>query len=106
MIITTTSNVEGYVIQEYVGLVFGEVIAGVNFLTDIGAGFRNFFGGRSKGYEDELIGARNEAINEMATRAAQLGANAIVGCKMDYEVLGEGGTMLMVTVSGTAVRIA
>lgn len=105
MIITTTNNIEDYEITEYCGIVFGEVITGVNFLKDIGAGLRNIFGGRSQGYEEELLKAREESIQEMKERAKNLNADAIVGIKMDYEVLGEGGTMLMVTCSGTAVKI-
>jgi uncharacterized protein YbjQ (UPF0145 family) len=106
MIVTTTPSVEGHPITEYRGLVVGEVISGINFVKDIAAGFTNFFGGRSISYEDELIQARESAINEMANRAAALGANAVVGVDLDYEVLGSGNNMLMVTVSGTAVVIS
>lgn len=106
MIVTTTASVEGKPIIGYYGIVFGEVISGINFLKDIGAGLRNFFGGRSQGYEEELLRAREDALREMQARAAQMGANAIVGMKMDYEVLGANNDMLMVTCSGTAVRIA
>lgn len=102
MIITTTHVIEGHKIKTYKGIVFGEVITGVNVLKDIGANFRNFFGGRSEGYEQELMQAREEAIKEMAQRAKDLGADAIVGVDIDYEVLGQ-GDMLMVTASGTAV---
>lgn len=102
MIITTTHVIEGHKIKAYKGIVFGEVITGVNVLKDIGANFRNFFGGRSEGYEQELMQAREEAIKEMAQRAKDLGADAIVGVDIDYEVLGQ-GDMLMVTASGTAV---
>jgi uncharacterized protein YbjQ (UPF0145 family) len=103
MIITTTPNVEGRTVREYKGIVVGEVISGVNFIKDIAAGLTNFFGGRSKSYEDELINARTGAIAEMADRASRMGANAVVGVDIDYEVLGTGNDMLMVTVSGTAV---
>ncbi len=103
MIITTTSSVEGREIAEYRGIVFGEVITGVNFIKDFGAGIRDLIGGRSKGYENELISAREEALAEIQQRASEIGADAIVGAKMDYEVLGQAGSMLMVTVSGTAV---
>jgi len=106
MILTTTPSVEGHSIAEYKGVVFGEVVAGVNFLRDIGASIRNFIGGRSGSYEDELIKARTQALNEMSERAFQLGANAVVGIDIDYEVLGEGGGMLMVTATGTAVKLA
>ncbi|MDN0055760.1 heavy metal-binding domain-containing protein [Collinsella ihumii] len=104
MIITTTPNVEGYRISGYYGIVFGEVIAGIDFIKDIGASLRNLVGGRSKGYEDELISAREEALDELARRASELGAHAVVGVDLDYEVLGQGG-MLMVTASGTAVTL-
>lgn len=105
MIITTTPSVEGKKIAEYKGIVFGEIVSGVNFLKDIAAGFRNFFGGRSDSYEGELIEAREAALREMESRAAKLGANAVVGVNIDYEVLGQGGDMLMVTASGTAVYV-
>ena len=105
MILTTTPTVEGHSIREYKGVVFGEVIAGVNFLRDIGASIRNIIGGRSVSYEEELINARNQAMNEMSTRALQLGADAVVGIDIDYEVLGENNGMLMVTASGTAVKL-
>jgi len=103
MIITTTHTVEGRRIREYKGVVFGEVIAGVNFLKDFAAGLSNIFGGRAVSYEDELIEARESALREMEQRARALGANAVVGVDVDYEVLGQGGSMLMVTASGTAV---
>jgi uncharacterized protein YbjQ (UPF0145 family) len=105
MIITTTPTVEGKRIIEYKGIVFGEVISGVDFIKDFKAGLTNFFGGRSKSYENELIEARVNALEELNSRAAALGANAVVGVDVDYEVLGQGGNMLMVTVSGTAVTV-
>lgn len=105
MIVTTTPSVEGKTIVEYKGIVFGEVISGVDFIKDIAAGFRNFFGGRSEAYEGELIEARQNAISEMVSRAQGMGANAVVGVDIDYEVLGQGGNMLMVTASGTAVTV-
>ena len=103
MIITTTNTIEGRQIQDYLGVVFGEVISGVNFVRDIAASFTNFLGGRSASYEDELIDARQNALAEMQERAAALGANAVVGVDIDYEVLGADNGMLMVTASGTAV---
>ena len=106
MILTTTPSVEGRTISEYKGVVFGEVISGVNFIRDFGASSRNIVGGRSGSYEDELIKARSQAMNEMSERAVRLGADAVVGIDIDYEVLGEGGGMLMVTASGTAVKLA
>ena len=103
MIVTTTPSIEGMRITEYKGVVCGEVISGVNFVRDIAASFTNFLGGRSGSYEDELIGARQSAMEEMQQRAAAMGANAVVGVDIDYEVLGADNGMLMVTVSGTAV---
>jgi len=105
MIITTTPTVGGRQIADYQGIVFGEVITGINVLKDIGAGLRNFFGGRSQGYEEELLHAREQSLLEMQQRAQQLGAHAVVGVKMDYEVLGADNGMLMVCVSGTAVQV-
>lgn len=105
MIVTTTPSVEGRRITEYKGVVFGEVIAGVNFVKDFVAGLSNFFGGRSGTYEEEFINARQQALDEMEQRAAQLGADAVVGVDIDYEVLGADNGMLMVTASGTAVRL-
>ena len=104
MILTTTQAIEGRTILEYKGIVFGEVISGVNFIRDFKASIRN--SGRSGSYENELIKARTQAMDEMADRAAQLGADAVVGIDIDYEVLGENGGMLMVTASGTAVKLA
>lgn len=105
MISTTTTNIEGKRIVEYRGIVFGEVISGVNFVRDIAASFSNFFGGRSNSYEQELVQARENALREMEERAAALGANAVVGVDIDYEVLGTDNGMLMVTASGTAVVV-
>ena len=104
MIVTTTPTIEGKKIVEYKGIVFGEVISGVNMVKDMMAGLTNIFGGRSNTYETELINARQNALREMEERAAQLGANAVVGVDIDYEVLGADNGMLMVTASGTAVR--
>lgn len=106
MIVSTTPSLEGKAIVAYKGIVFGEVIAGVNFVKDVVASFSNFFGGRSGTYEEELIQARQAALDEMAQRAAALGANAVVGVDVDYEVLGADNGMLMVTASGTAVVYA
>lgn len=103
MIITTTNAIEGRKIVEYKGVVFGETISGVNVIKDIKAGFSNFFGGRSGAYEEELIQGRETALKEMEERASAIGANAVVGVDIDYEVLGSDNGMLMVTVSGTAV---
>ena len=103
MIVTTTPTVEGKQITEYKGIVFGEVISGVNVLKDFAAGLTNFFGGRSGSYEEELTTARTQALAEMEARANALGANAVVGVDVDYEVLGADNGMLMVSVTGTAV---
>ena len=105
MILTTTPAIEGNTIREYKGVVFGEVITGVNFLKDFAASIRNFVGGRSGSYENELVKARQNAMDEMAERARSMGANAVVGIDIDYEVLGADNGMLMVTASGTAVII-
>ena len=105
MIVTTTNNIEGYRVTGYYGIVFGEVITGINFLRDFGAGLRNIVGGRSQGYVEELTQARTEALREMEQRAGELGAHAVIGVDIDYEVLGQ-GNMLMVTASGTAVTVA
>ena len=105
MIVTTTPSIEGKRIVEYKGIVFGEVISGVNFVKDIAASFSNFFGGRSGSYEQELIEARQNAVKEMEQRAYAMGANAVVGVDIDYEVLGSDNGMLMVTASGTAVIV-
>lgn len=103
MIVTTTPTIEGKHITEYKGIVFGEVISGVDFIRDFAAGLTNFFGGRSNSYEEELQEAREAALREMEQRAAERGANAVVGVDIDYEILGTGNNMLMVSASGTAV---
>lgn len=105
MILTTTPTVDGKTIVQYKQLVFGEVITGANFLKDIAAQMRDFVGGRSKTYEEELIRAREDAINEMVQRAESLGANAIVGIDVDYEILGPANGMMMISASGTAVVV-
>ena len=105
MILTTTPTVEGHTITEYKGVVFGEVISGVNFIKDIKASFRDIVGGRSSSYEGELINARTQALRELEERARQMNADAVVGIDLDYEVLGQGGSMLMVSASGTAVKL-
>lgn len=104
MICVTTPTLENGIIVEYKGIVTGEVVAGVDFIKDIGASFRNIIGGRSSGYENELIDARMKAMKEMEERATKMGANAIVGVDIDYETFGNAG-MLMVSVSGTAVVV-
>lgn len=105
MIITTTPTIEGHKIVEYKGIVSGEVIFGMNFLKDFGASIRDFFGGRSNSYEDAMLEGRKTALQEMESRARDLGANAIVGVSYGYETLGQSSTMIMVSISGTAVVI-
>lgn len=105
MILSTTPTIEGHPILEYKGIVTGETIIGANALRDFAAGFRDFFGGRSGSYEKVLREAKDTALSEMQDRASQLGANAIVGIDIDYETVGQSGSMLMVAVSGTAVII-
>ncbi|GHU32142.1 UPF0145 protein [Betaproteobacteria bacterium] len=103
MQLTTTPSLEGQRIVRYCGIVAGEAILGANILKDMFAGIRDFVGGRSGSYEKELRKARRIALEELAEQAAELGANAVVGIDIDYEVLGEKNGMLMVTASGTAV---
>lgn len=105
MLITTTPSFEGKRIVEYKGIVFGEVVSGVNFIKDFMGGLRDIVGGRSGTYESELADARDKAVEEMLRRAKKMGANAVVGVDVDYEVLGEKNGMLMVSVSGTAVVV-
>ncbi|MEZ7788171.1 hypothetical protein BKH13_09845 [Actinomyces naeslundii] len=106
MLVTTTPIVEGYPVTQYLRVVCGETIAGVNALKDMAAGFRNIVGGRSQTYETELIQARETALAEMVQRAQELGAEGVVGVDIDYETLGSDNGMLMVTASGTAVRFS
>jgi uncharacterized protein YbjQ (UPF0145 family) len=103
MIISTTETFEGRPIQKYLGVVFGETVNGVNYVRDLSASLTGIFGGRSTDYEEELMKTRADAINEMVKRATQIGANAIVGMHIDYEVMAE--NMLLVVASGTAVVI-
>lgn len=103
MIITTTPSVEGRQIAEYRGVVTGEAILGANIFKDLFAGIRDIVGGRSGAYEEELRKARTIAFQELEAAAQQMGADAVVGVDLDYEVLGQGNSMLMVSASGTAV---
>jgi len=105
MIISTTTEIEGRPVKEYKGVVFGETIIGANIIKDFLAGIRDIIGGRSGTYEKVLTEARETSLNELAARAQQLGANAIIGVKVDYETLGANNGMLMVVASGTAVVI-
>ncbi|SFN55697.1 heavy metal-binding domain-containing protein [Cohaesibacter marisflavi] len=105
MLITTTSSVQGRVIRDYKGIVNGEAILGANVFKDFFAGIRDIVGGRSGAYESELQRAREIALDEMTQHAHRLGANAIIGVDVDYETVGDKGSMLMVAASGTAVVI-
>ena len=103
MIVTTTPAIEGKRITRYCGVVAGEAILGANVFKDIFAGIRDLVGGRSATYERELQRARDMALREMEEKARAAGGNAVVGVDLDYEVLGQGNGMLMVSASGTAV---
>lgn len=105
VIVSTTPTLEGRPIQEYCGIVTGEVIVGANLFRDMFAGIRDIVGGRSGSYERILADARTQAIQELQAEAAALGGNAVVGIDLDYEVIGPNGSMLMVSASGTAVRV-
>lgn len=105
MIVTTTPNIEGRAISDYCGIVIGEVIVGANLFRDLFASITDIVGGRSGKYENVLKRARDEALQEMQAEAAKLGANAVVGVDLDYEVVGDKGSMLMVSASGTAVIV-
>ena len=107
MILATTSNIEGRNIKEYRGIIFGEAVVGIDFVRDFGASITNFFGGRSKEYEEEIVNARADAVKEMMDRAKKIGANGLVGIKIDVETISvnENGVMLLVVASGTAVVV-
>jgi uncharacterized protein YbjQ (UPF0145 family) len=105
MIITTTHSIEGRPVEDYLGIVMGEAIMGANIFKDLFAAVRDIVGGRAKAYEEALKSARQEALREMSNRAQSLGADAVIGVDIDYEVLGKAGSMLMVTSSGTAVKL-
>ena len=104
MLLTTTNTVEGHRIDQYYGIVSGESIIGANVFRDFLAGIRDFVGGRSQAYEEVLREAKDTALLEMSQQAERLGANAVIGVDLDYETVN--GSMLMVTASGTAVRIS
>ncbi|NNC53335.1 MAG: YbjQ family protein [Erythrobacter sp.] len=103
--VTTTPTIEGHPIQEYLGIVTGEVIVGANLFRDLFANIRDIVGGRSGSYERILADARNQAIEELQAECATRGGNAVVGVDLDYEVIGDTGSMLMVSASGTAVKV-
>ena len=106
VIVTTTPSVEGRTITAYKGIVTGEAIMGANIFKDLFAGIRDIVGGRSATYERELRRAREIAMEEIKTAAAEMGANAVVGIDLDYETVGTNASMLMVTISGTAVVVS
>lgn len=103
MLVVTTPNIEGKKIVKYIGMVSGEAILGANIFKDIFAGIRDVVGGRSASYENELRKAKDIALNEMTEQARSLGANAVLAVDLDYETIGSGGSMLMVSANGTAV---
>lgn len=105
MLLSTTPSIEGRKIGDYKGVVVGEAILGTNIFRDMFAGIRDIVGGRSGAYEKELANARRIAFGELEQHAASLGANAVVGIDIDYEVVGKDGSMMMVSVSGTAVLL-
>ena len=105
MILTTTHAIDGQTITEYLGVVTGEAILGANIVRDLFAGIRDIVGGRSGAYEEELRKAREIAMEDLAQEAASRGADAVAAIDLDYETVGQGGSMLMVTASGTAVRL-
>jgi len=106
MLVTTTDLLDGRKIVEYYGICTGEAVCGANLFRDMFAGIRDIVGGRSGSYEKVLREGKNAAIEDMCAQAAEMGANAVIGVDIDYEVVGEKGSMLMVAVSGTAVKIA
>lgn len=105
MILTTTNSIETHPVKDYLGIVTGETIIGANIFKDFFAGIRDIVGGRSGSYESVLREAKDTALKEMQEAAVKLGANAVIGIDLDYETVGKNGGMLMVTASGTAVRI-
>ncbi len=106
MILTTTPTIEGKNIDQYYGIVIGEAVMGANIFKDIFASIRDIVGGRSGAYENELTHARKLAFTELEQEARAMGANAVVGIDIDYQVIGDKGSMLMVSIAGTAVRVS
>lgn len=105
MILSTTAHLDGYEVEQYLGIVFGEAILGANIFRDLFAAVRDIVGGRSGAYEEELRKARVIALTELEQAAKAMGADAVVGIDIDYETVGQNGSMMMVTASGTAVRL-
>lgn len=106
MLVTTTHTLQDKKIAEYFGICSGEAVCGANLFRDMFAGIRDIVGGRSGSYENVLREGKEAAIEDMCAEAREMGANAVIGVDIDYEVVGEKGSMLMVAVSGTAVRLA
>jgi uncharacterized protein YbjQ (UPF0145 family) len=104
MLVTTAPGIEGHPVAEYPGVVTAQGVLGVNAVKDVGAGVRNIFGGRAKSYENELASGVSDALAEMEHQAAQLSADAVIGVDIDYETVGN--NMLMVSASGTAVKLS
>lgn len=105
MLLSTTEDLQGFEITDYLGLVHGEIVSGANILRDVMATVTDFVGGRSAAYEEELQKSRDAALRELSDRAQRLGADAVVGLEIDFEVIGSRGAMMMVTAIGTAVRL-
>ncbi|MCA3268948.1 MAG: heavy metal-binding domain-containing protein [Thalassospira sp.] len=105
MILSTTSTLDGHTVKQYHGIVVGEAVLGANVFKDLFASIRDIVGGRSGAYEKEFAKARQVAFQELEQNARQLGANAVIGVDIDYDSVGQGGSMLMVSVSGTAVTV-
>jgi uncharacterized protein YbjQ (UPF0145 family) len=104
MILTTTAILEGKKVKEYLGIITGEAIIGANLFKDLFAGIRDIVGGRSASYERVLREAKDDALRELEEKARQMGADAVIGIDLDYETIGNNGSMLMVSASGTAVK--
>lgn len=104
MIVTTTHELQGYEVERYYGIVVGEAVMGANVFRDLFSSIRDIVGGRSGSYEDVLTKARKIAFSEIEVEARGLGANAVIGIDIDYQIVGEKGSMLMVSIAGTAVK--
>ena len=106
MIVTTTPTIEGRTVRNYLGVISSETIIGANFIKDILGGLRDFFGGRSSTYEKVMEEAKQSALRELVDKARAMGADAVIGIDLDFETIGANGSMLMVSASGTAVKLA
>lgn len=105
MLLSNVDNIPGKNIVDCKGFISADVVAGISYIKDIGAGIRNLIGGRSKGYEEEIANARQEALRALEEKAVAIGANAIIGLKFDYETMGVNGSMIYVVANGTAVVV-